>query len=269
MRPGAYRRRLGGLIALLGVALWLPFGPGAVRAAEIPAVAAASDLQYALADVAGAFSRATGLSVKLALGSSGNFTRQIIQGAPFEVFFSADEDYVRELAERSLTLDRGVVYATGRLALYVPEGSPVKADPDMNDLAAAVADGRLRRLAIANPDHAPYGRAARAALVRKGIWDKLQGRLVFGENISQAAHFARSGSVEAGLIAQSLVISDPMARGGSAALLPREWHPPLRQRMVLLRGAGETARRFYAFVQTAPARAAFERYGFELPAAGN
>jgi molybdate transport system substrate-binding protein len=257
-------RVLVGAVIAIGLGL-----PGAVRAAEVPVVAAASDLQYALADVAEAFSRATGLSVKLALGSSGNFTRQIIQGAPFEVFFSADEDYVRELAERSLTLDRGVAYAIGRLVLYVPKGSPVKADPDMNDLAAAAADGRLRRLAIANPEHAPYGRAARAALMQKGLWDKLQARLVLGENISQAAQFALSGSVEAGLIARSLAISDRMASQGSFALLPQESHPPLRQRMVLLKGAGETARRFYAFVQTSPARAAFERYGFELPPAGN
>lgn len=269
MMPGAYRRPLGSLIALLCVLPWLLSWPGAARAAEVPVVAAAADLQYALADVAEAFFRATGLTVKLALGSSGNFTRQIIQGAPFEVFFSADEDYVRELAERSLTLNRGVAYAIGGLVLYVPKGSPVKADPDMNDLAAAVADGRLRRLAIANPEHAPYGRAARAALTRKGLWEKLQARLVLGENISQAAQFALSGSVEAGLIAQSLAISDRMARQGSFALLPQEWHPPLRQRMVLLRGAGETARRFYAYAQTAPARAAFERYGFALPPAGN
>lgn len=256
------------LLALLGVLL-SPFCAAAARAAEVPVVAAASDLQYVLTEISQAFTRATGRSVKLATGSSGNFTRQIIQGAPFELFFSADEEYVFYLAERTLTLDRGALYALGRLALFVPNGSPVKADSEMNDFAAAVADGRLRRLAIANPEHAPYGRAARAALMRKGLWEKLQSRLVLGENVSQAGQFAVAGSVEAGLIAYSLALSEPMKRAGSVALVPREWHAPLRQRMVLLRGAGETARQFYLFVRSSSARELFERYGFAMPPTGS
>jgi len=253
------------LLALL-VALSSPLPwSDAARAAEVPVVAAASDLQYVLPELSASFTRATGRSVKLAMGSSGNFTRQIIQGAPFELFFSADEEFALELAARSLTLDRGAIYAVGRLALFVPKGSPVKADSEMNDLAAAVADGRLRRLAIANPEHAPYGRAARAALMRKGLWQKLQPRLVLGENVSQAGQFAVAGSVEAGLIAYSLALSDPMTHAGSFVLVPQEWHTPLRQRMVLLHGAGETARQFYLFVQSPPARALFERFGFAMP----
>lgn len=247
---------------------WL-LQPAAAYAAEVPVVAAASDLQYALTEISEAFTRATGRSVKLATGSSGNFTRQIIQGAPFELFFSADEDYVRELANRSLTVDRGALYAIGRLALFVPRNSPVRADPELSDLAAAVADGRLRKLAIANPEHAPYGRAAREVLTKKGLWERLQSRLVLGENVSHAAQFAVSGSVEAGLIAYSLASSDRIARQGSFSLVPQVWHTPLRQRMVLLRGSGETARQFYAFSQSPPARAVFERYGFSLPPAGN
>ena len=238
------------------------------RAAAVPVLAAASDLQYALTEVAAAFTRASGRTVKLSFGSSGNFVRQIIQGAPFELFFSADEAYVRDLDGRKLTLDGGVLYAVGRLALFVPKGSPVKADAALSDVAAALEDGRLKKIAIANPEHAPYGRAAREVLRRKGLWDKAQGHLVMGENISQAAQFAASGSVEAGLLAYSLVVSERMAQAGTHALLPADWHQPLRQRMVLLRGAGDTARRFYAFAQSAPARALFEKYGFTLPAAG-
>ena len=256
------------LPALLGV-LFPPLCPAAARAAEVPVVAAASDLQYVLTEISQAFARTTGRSVKLVMGSSGNFTRQIIQGAPFELFFSADENYVQELAARSLTADRGELYAIGRVAIFVPKGSPVVADPEMNDLAAAVADGRLRKLAIANPEHAPYGRAARAALMRKGLWEKLQSRLVLGENVSQAGQFAVAGSVEAGLIAYSLAMSDRMKRAGSFALVPQEWHAPLRQRMVLLRGAGETARQFYLFAQSPPARALFERHGFVTPPSSN
>ncbi len=242
---------------------------GAARAAEVPLVAAASDLQYALVEVASAFALATASPVKLSFGSSGNFARQIMQGAPYELFFSADEVYVQALAERKLSEDGGALYAVGRLALFVPRGSAVKADAQMRDLAAAAADGRLRRIAIANPEHAPYGRAARAALMHEGLWEKLQARLVLGENVSQTAQFAVTGSVEAALIAYSLAVSEAMKRAGSFALVPQEWHAPLRQRMVLLRGAGETARRFYAFVQSAQARAVFERYGFSLPASMN
>ena len=237
-------------------------------AATVPVVAAASDLQYALAEVAAGFERSSGRSVKLTFGSSGNFTRQIIQRAPFELFFSADEAYVRDLDARGLTLDAGTLYALGRLALFVPKGSPVKADPGLSDLAAALADGRLKRLAIANPEHAPYGRAAREVLMKKGLWQRAQPHLALGENIAQAAQFAASGAAQAGLIAYSLALSTRMAQAGSSVLLPSDLHRPLRQRMVLLKGAGETARMFYAYVQSPPARSVFEQYGFALLAAG-
>jgi len=238
-------------------------------AAAVPVVAAASDLQYALTEVAAAFTRASGRSVKLTFGSSGNFVRQIVQGAPFELFFSADEAYVRELVERRLTIDDGALYAVGRLALFVPNGSPLRADAELKDVAAALDDGRLQKIAIANPEHAPYGRAARAVLMKKGLWQKAQAHLVIGENISQAAQFAASGSAQAGLLAYSLVTSERMAKAGTHVLLPADWHDPLRQRMVLLHEAGDTARLFYAYVQSPPARALFEKYGFTLPAAGS
>ena len=139
----------------------------------------------------------------------------------------------------------------------------------MRERCAALEDGRLRKIAIANPEHAPYGRAARAVLMKKGLWQKAQGHLVMGENISQAAQFAASGSAEAGLLAYSLVISARMAKAGTHVLVPADWHDPLRQRMVLLNGAGDTARLFYAFAQSAPARTLFEKYGFTLPATGH
>jgi molybdate transport system substrate-binding protein len=235
-------------------------------AAAVPVVAAASDLQYALTEVAAGFARSSGRSVKLTFGSSGNFVRQIIQGAPFELFFSADEAYVRDLDRRKLTIGGGALYAVGRLALFVPNASPVKADAGLDDVAAALADGRLKKIAVANPEHAPYGRAAREVLMKKGLWQKARGHLVMGENISQAAQFAASGSVEAGLVAYSLVLSARMAQAGNYVLLPADWHEPLRQRMVLLNGAGETARLFYAYAQSPPVRTVFAKYGFALPA---
>lgn len=140
-----------------------------------------------------------------------------------------------------------------------------KADPELKDLAAALANGRLQKLAIANPEHAPYGRAAREALQHAGLWDKIQGKLVFGENVAQATQFATSGAAQGGIIPLSLSRSPAMASLGSFALLPDSWHKPLRQRTVLLQKAGETARAFYAYMRQPAARAVLARYGFVLP----
>ena len=230
-----------------------------------PVVAAASDLQFALAEVAAAFTRDTGTEVRLAFGSSGNFRTQIAQGAPFELFLSADEAYVDALAAEGRTVDGGVRYATGRLVLFVPTGSPVKPDPTLADLRAAAVDGRLARLAIANPEHAPYGRAAREALQRAGAWDAVAPRLALGENVSQAAQFATSGAAQAGLFAYSLALAPAVAGKGAYVLLPAESHAPLHQRMVLVKGAGAAARAFYAYLQQPAARTVLRKHGFALP----
>ena len=267
------RRLLAGLAILaLGGTLAPRWAQAAAPAeqpepAQEPVIAAASDLKFALDEVAALFRARTGRGVRIVYGSSGNFARQIRQGAPFEMFLSADERFVQELQQAGLTRDAGVLYAVGRLALYVPAGSPVKADAQLADLRAALADGRLQRLAIANPEHAPYGRAAREALQHAGLWEAAQSRLVLGENVSQAAQFAASGSAQAGIVALSLVRAPAFAAAGAHAVLPAGWHAPLRQRMVLLRGAGRTAQAFHEFVQQAPARAVLERFGFTVGAA--
>lgn len=231
-----------------------------------PVVAAAADLKFALSEIAADYEKDSGQAVKLAFGSSGNFARQIPQGAPFDLFLSADEDYVLKLAAQGFLRDEGALYAIGRIALLVPHGSKLRVDGELKDLVAAVADGRVQRFAIANPEHAPYGRAARAALQRAGIWEALQGRLVLGENVAQAAQFATSGSTQGGIVAWSLARSPEVAKLGESALLPEDWHPPLRQRMALTRKAGADARRFYDYLQQPAARAVFERHGFTLPA---
>lgn len=238
---------------------------GGVRAADVPNVAAASDLQFALADLAVAFKDATGDDLRLSFGSSGNFRRQIADGAPFELFLSADAAYADALVREQRTVGDGVVYAIGRLALVVGNGSPVRPDPQLRDVAAALADGRLRKLAIANPDHAPYGRAARQALMRAGLWTAIEPHVVLGENVSQAAQFAVTGAADAAIVAYSLVHAPGMEARGRYALLPATDHDPLVQKMVLLKHAGATARAFYAFLQQPQARAIFNRYGFEVP----
>ncbi|GAB4167825.1 MAG: molybdate ABC transporter substrate-binding protein [Rhodocyclaceae bacterium] len=256
------------LVRLLAGLLAFAVPATAAPAGEVPAIAAAADLKYALAEVAARFLQDTGRDLKLAFGSSGNFATQIENGAPFELFLSADENYVFRLAEKGLTRDRGTLYAVGRIVLFVPRGSPLRADETLRDLRAAIADGRLRRFAIANPEHAPYGRAARAALEHAGLWDAVGPRLVLGENASQATQFAASGSCEGGIVPLSLSRVPEIARLGSFATIPAAWHAaqPLRQRMVLTGSARDVAASFYRYLQTPRAREIFVRFGFGLPA---
>ncbi len=240
-------------------------GIDAVRGQDIPAVAAAADLKFALEQIAANFKAATGREVKLTFGSSGNFATQLRQGAPFEIFLSADEGFVFQLADAGKTVDRGALYAEGRLVLFAPKDSTLKPDTNFNDLRAALAEGRIQKFAIANPEHAPYGRAAEQALKGQGLWDAIKPKLVLGENVSQAAQFAASGSAQGGIFAYSLALSPAVGALGTYALLPSDWYAPLRQRMVLMKGAGETARAFYSYVQTPAARVIFRRFGFLLP----
>jgi molybdate transport system substrate-binding protein len=236
-----------------------------VRAAGAPIVAAAADLQFALSEMRNLFGAATGQDVKLSFGSSGNIARQIRSWAPIELFLSADESYALALARDGLTEGEGVLYAEGRIVIIVPHGSPLKADGSLEDLKAALANGRVEKFAIANPEHAPYGKRAKEVLIRKELWRALEGKLVFGENVSQAAQFATSGAAQGGIIAYSLALSPDVGRSGTFALIPAEWHEPLRQRMVLVKGAGNVARQFFQFVQQPQGRAVLEHYGFVLP----
>lgn len=230
-----------------------------------PVIAAAADLQFALTEVAAAFKAKTGQSVKLTFGSSGNFARQIRQGAPFQLYFSASEDFVKDLAKDGFMRDTGELYAIGRIVLIVPNGSPLKADGTFTDLRAALADGRVKKFAIANPEHAPYGARAEEALKHAGLWESIKDKLVFGENVSQTAQFATSGNTEGGIIAYSLALSSDVASRGTFDLIPAEWHHPLRQAMALTKSAGPVAEAFYAFAKSPEARSIFRKYGFVLP----
>lgn len=229
-------------------------------------VAAASDLKFAVEEVAARFEQETGHQLVLVFGSSGNFKTQILQGAPFHLFMSADEGFVYELADAGKTQDRGRAYAVGRIGIMTPPGSPLKADGELKDLAAALKDGRLKKFSIANPEHAPYGARAREALQHAGLWEGLQGKLVLGENISQTAQFATSGSTQGGIIALSLARAPAIAKLGAFQLIPESWHQPLRQRMVLLKGAPPEAKAFYTYISTPAAREIMERHGFAMPA---
>lgn len=255
---GTLRRLLLGL----SLALLLPI----LAEADTPVVAAAADLKFALEEVSARFEADTGKRLKLVFGSSGNFYRQISEGAPFQLYLAADESYVEQLAAAGKTLDEGALYAMGRIVLAVPHGSVLKADAELAGLRAALAAGKIGKFAIANPEHAPYGRRAEEALRHAGLWDALQGKLVLGENVAQAAQFATSGNAQGGIVAYSLALAPDVAKRGQFVLIPERWHSPLRQRMVLLKGAGATSQAFYQYLQQPVARSILRRYGFSLPA---
>lgn len=237
-----------------------------VQAQPLPTVAAAADLKFAIQEVAVLFEKETGQKLRLVFGSSGNFKTQILQGAPFHLFMSADENFVFQLADAGKTEGRGKAYAVGRIGILVPPGSALQPDGQLKDLAAALKDGRLQKFAIANPAHAPYGARAQEALQHAGLWETIRPRLVFGENIAQATQFAVSGSTQGGIVAQSLVMAPSVAKTGRFQLIPETWHQPLRQRMVLVKGAPPAAKSFYDYIATPAAQTIMVRYGFAMPA---
>lgn len=254
-----------GRTLLMAVAAFaLATGPSAAQD-DIPVVAAASDLKFAVEEIATAFKADTGHEVKLSMGSTSNFATQIRNGAPFQMFMAADQKFIAQLYGEGLTRDEGKLYAEGRVVLMVPHGSPLKPDEELDSLSALVDQGKITRFAIANPEHAPYGMRAEEVLKHRGLWKKLQPHLVLGENISQAAQFALSGNAEGGIIAYSLALAPEVAAKGEYALIPADWHEPLLQRMALLKSAGPVAEEFYTYIQSPKAREIMVKYGFVLP----
>ena len=234
-------------------------------AQQPPRIAAAANLSFAMAEVAKEFERTDGARVEVVFGASGTLTRQILDGAPFEAFLAADEEFPARIAAAGLSRDAGVVYAIGRLVLFAPRSSPLTVDPELKGLVRLLDSGGAARFAIANPEVAPYGRAAEAVLRKHGLWDRLRPALVLGDSITQAAQFATTGNAVGGLIAYSIVRGPGFSDRGTYALIADADHPPLRQRMVLLKRAGPVAERFYTFIQGPAARAVLQRHGFGLP----
>ena len=234
-------------------------------AQRTPTIAAAANLNFVLTDIASQFERDRGMRVDVVFGASGTLTRQIRDGAPFEMFLAADEEFPNQLTSAGLTRDAGVVYAIGRLVIFAPTGSPLVVDERLQGLSRLLQAGRVTRFAIANPDVAPYGRAAETVLRNHGLWDAIRPRLVMGDTIAQAAQFATTGNAVGGLIAYSLVTEPGVADRGRYALIPQTDHAPLRQRMVLLKRATPIVEQFYAFVQGAAARTVLIKNGYEVP----
>jgi len=228
-------------------------------------VAAAADMSAALPEVAAQYKKRTGQDIKLTFGSSGNLTNQIENGAPFDVFFSADEDYPKQLIDKGLAeKDTLYRYAVGRLVLWIP--NDVRLDLQKVGMQALL-DPSVKRIAIANPQHAPYGRAAEAALRHFGIYDQVAAKLVLGENVSQAAQFVESGNAQAGLIALSHALAPAMKGKGQYWMVPLDAYPTLNQAAVVisLSKQKEAARKFLEFMRGAEATSLLENYGFSLP----
>jgi molybdate transport system substrate-binding protein len=227
-------------------------------------VAAASDLRYALPGIAALFEQREGVPARITFGSSGQLAAQIAQGAPFDVFLSASDAIVRRLADGG-AIDRSTIrdYAIGRLALWVPRGAVL----DTRRGLSVLLDPRVRFIAVANPQHAPYGAAAVQALRRAGLFDRLRPRLVFGENIVQTLQFAQTGNADAAIVALSLAVAPSVAPSGRFALIPATLHDPIRQAGGVTARARDPAlaRAFLRTLASPEAQAIFRRYGFAVP----
>jgi len=235
------------------------------RAQEITVVAAA-DLQFAMEDVASRFQKETGKSLKLIYGSSGNFFQQIQNGAPFDMFFSANLDFPKKLEAAGLT-DPGSYYqyARGKIVIWVPNESKL----DLSSGMKVLLDPSIKKIAVANPQHAPYGQAAIAAMQHEKIYGAVKDKFVLGENISQTASFVASGSADAAIVALSLALSSNMKGRGRYIEVPSDEYPPIEQACVILAASKnkEAARQFLSFFKKPGIADVLKTYGFNVQGA--
>ena len=238
---------------------------GAAPAHRRVAVAAAADLRFALDELTATFRQAhADMEIAVSYGSSGSFYAQLLNRAPFDVFLSADLDYPKKLAQQGLTRGPVFAYAVGRIVLWVPASSPI----DVSTLGmSALAASHVSHIAIANPAHAPYGRAAEAAMKAAGIYDRVQPKLVFGDNVGQALQFVQSGSADMGIVALSLAVSPAAASAGRFWEIPLTMYPRMEQGGTVLDWASdaEAARLLCELITGPSGRATLKRFGFYLP----
>lgn len=230
--------------------------------AEKITIAAAADLKFAMDEIVTGFKMIRpGSEIEVVYGSSGKFHTQIQQGAPFDIFFSADIVYPRELAKQGLTASEAKPYAVGRIVLW-------SSSMDASKMTlAGLTNAKITRIAIANPKHAPYGKRAEEALRSSGLWEKLQPKLVFGENIAQSVQYVQSGNAQVGIVALSLALNSELAKKGGYYLIPDNLHNPLEQGYVITKlGAHKPlARQFADYMDSKQVRAVMTKYGFLLP----
>ena len=227
------------------------------------AVAAAADLSTALREIGDGFQKKTGTTVKLSFGASGALTQQIQNGAPFDMFFSANLEFPKKLEAAGLTEPGSYYqYARGKIVIWVPNESKI----DVTSGMKALLDPSIKKIAVANPQHAPYGQAAVAAMQKEGIYEKVKDKFVLGENISQTSSFVASGAADVGIVALSLTLAPNMKDKGGYADAPPADYPPIEQACVIL-GASknkDTAREFLTFIKTAAIGDILKSYGFDI-----
>jgi len=248
---------------ILALSLFIIPGVNLAFAEEIT-IAAASDLNFAFKEIVAEYEKTTGNHVKLTLGSSGNFYAQIQNGAPFDLYFSADIAYPRKLEEAGLTVPGSLYqYAVGRIVMWTGNESRI----DVTQGFEALRDPTVKKIAIANPKHAPYGRAAVAAMEYFKVYDQVKDKLVLGENISQAAQFIESGACDIGIIALSLAVAPAVKSKGTYWEVPAKAHPAIEQGAVILKSSKqqEPAKQFLAFIKDAQGQEIMKRYGFTMP----
>src|ERR1700732_86805 len=250
-------RRLS-LIAIIAASL-IP----QVSVAQEITVAAAADLQFAMQDVAARFQKETGKTVKAIYGSSGNFFQQIQNGAPFDMFFSANLEFPKKLESAGL-IEPGTYYqyARGKIVIWVPNESKV----DLTSGMQALLDPSVKKIAVANPQHAPYGQAAVAAMQKEGIYEKVKDKFVLGENISQTASFVVSGAADVGIVALSLTLGPNMKDKGRYAEIPADEYPPIEQACVILSSSKNKviAKQFLSYFKSAAVTDLLAAYGFDV-----
>ena len=233
----------------------------AVGAAQEIRIAAASDLTAALPALVQSFEHEHHCTLAVSFGSSGNFYQQLQNGAPFDVFLSADMQYPQALQDAGLTVPGTLAeYATGKLVLWVRNDSHL----DFSKGLRALLDPSVKKVAMANPRHAPYGKAAEAALKAEGLYDQLSSRIVLGENVSQAATFSQTGNADAGLLPLSLALNPTMKSAGRFVEIPATEYPPIRQAAVVMKNSKnpELARKFVESLSSPLGRQVLEQFGF-------
>ena len=200
--------------------------------------------------------------ISLVFGSSGNFARQILQGAPFELFLSANKKYVDLLINNGTMPSDYRQFALGRIGYFIPHGSLLSADNSLEEINKSLVNGKYRRLAIANPEYAPYGVAARQALQTAGLWAIENDKILLGENIAQAVQFTLSGSVDIGIIPLSYAVLPGTRDKGKFFLIPENWHEPIIEYLVLLQGAGSEGKAFYQYLLSGKAAPILKKFGY-------
>jgi len=243
------------------LAFLLVFAPA--RAEDAPHFAVASNMMQVMTEILKQYKHDSGTGdINLVFGSSGNFMRQILQGAPFELFLSANKKYVDVLLRDGKHVAASREFALGHIGYFIPSGSLLSGKKNLEEINKALSNGEYRRIAFANPEFAPYGVAARQVLQTAGLWAIENEKLLLGENIAQAMQFTLAGGVDIGIVPQSFAVLPQIRDKGNFFLIPEDWHEPIIEYLVLLQDAGPQSRAFYQYLLSGKPKPILKKYGY-------